>query len=65
MPGVEVMTGFGLPEEQVRAGVQAFRALADAGDGEVTDTVQRITGTSPVPFRRYAEGAASRGAWAG
>ena len=59
------MTRFGLPEEQVRAGVQAFQALADAGDGEVTDTVQRITGTSPVPFRRYAESAASRGAWAG
>jgi uncharacterized protein YbjT (DUF2867 family) len=62
---VEVMTGFGLPEEQLRAGVQAFQALADAGDGEVTDAVQMITDQSPVRFRRYAESAASRGAWAG
>ncbi len=61
---VEVMTGFGLPVEQVQADVEAFLALAATGDAEVTDTVERITGRSPVPFRRFADSAATRGAWA-
>jgi uncharacterized protein YbjT (DUF2867 family) len=61
---VEVMTGFGLPEDQVQAEVEAFTALAGTGDAEVNDTVERVTGRSPVPFRRYAESAAVRGAWA-
>jgi uncharacterized protein YbjT (DUF2867 family) len=61
---VEVMTGFGLPEEQVRAEARAFQALAAAGDAEVSDTVERLTGRPPVPFRQYAEIAAARGAWA-
>ena len=60
----EVMTGFGLPEDQVQAQVAAFTALAATGDAEVTDTVERVTGRSPVRFRRYAESAAARGAWA-
>lgn len=61
---VEVMTGFGLPEEQVRAEAGAFQALAAAGDAEVTDTVERLTGRPPISFRRYAEDAAARGSWA-
>jgi uncharacterized protein YbjT (DUF2867 family) len=60
---VEVMTGFGMPEEQVRSDARAFAALAAAGDAEVTDTVERVTGRPPVPFHRYAEAAAARGAW--
>lgn len=62
---VEVMAGFGMPEEQVRADARAFEALAGAGDAEVTDTVERLTGRPPVPFRDYAEAAAARGAWSG
>jgi len=62
---VQVMTGFGMPEEQVRSDVRAFEALAAAGDAEVTDTVERVTGRPPLPFRGYAEAAAARGAWSG
>jgi uncharacterized protein YbjT (DUF2867 family) len=60
---VEVMTGYGLPEEQVRAEAEAFRALAEAGDAVVTDTVERLTGRPPIAFRRFADDAARRGAW--
>lgn len=62
---VRVMTGFGLPHEQVLAEVAAFEALRARGDTRVDDTVERVTGLPARPFRRWAEEATARGAWAG
>jgi uncharacterized protein YbjT (DUF2867 family) len=61
---LRVMTGFGLPREQVLREVAAFEALRAAGDAQLTDVVARVTGRAPKPFRVYAEQAAARGAWA-
>jgi uncharacterized protein YbjT (DUF2867 family) len=59
----EVMTGYGLDRRQVLAEVEAFEALAASGDAEVTDTVTRVTGRTPVSFDAYAARAAARRAW--
>ena len=62
---LRVMTGFGLPREQVLREIAAFEALRARGDARVDDTVERVTGSPARPFRRWAEEAAARGAWAG
>jgi uncharacterized protein YbjT (DUF2867 family) len=59
----EVMTGLGLDEHEVTRQVAAFQALADTGDAEVTDVVERVTGRSPISFQSYARVAAQHGAW--
>lgn len=60
---VRVMTGLGLDRAQVLRQVAAFERLRAQGDARVDDTVERITGAPPRPFRRWAEDAAARGAW--
>jgi uncharacterized protein YbjT (DUF2867 family) len=61
---LRVMTGFGLPREQVLGEIAAFEALRATGDAQPTDVVARITGRAPKAFRVYAAEAAARGAWA-
>jgi hypothetical protein len=58
-----VMTGFGLPREQVLAEIAAFEALRALGDARPNDVIAHVTGRPPKPFRQYAEQAAARGAW--
>ncbi|ABS27933.1 NAD(P)H-binding protein [Anaeromyxobacter sp. Fw109-5] len=60
---LRVMTGLGLPRAQVLREVAAFEALRAQGDARVDDTVERVTGSSARPFRRWAEEAAAGGAW--
>jgi uncharacterized protein YbjT (DUF2867 family) len=62
---LRVMTGLGLPREQVLREIAAFGALRARGDSRVDDTVERITGALARPLRRWAEEAAARGAWRG
>jgi uncharacterized protein YbjT (DUF2867 family) len=60
---LQAMAAFGLPREQTQKEVEAFIALRDMGDGQPTDTVQRLTGRPPKDFEAYAAEAAARGAW--
>lgn len=62
---LRVMTGSGLPREQVLRDIAAFEALRAREDARIDDTVERVTGSPARPFRRWAEEAAARGAWAG
>ncbi|MFI6392007.1 NAD(P)H-binding protein [Nonomuraea sp. NPDC050547] len=49
-----VMTGFGLPEPDVRAEIEAFAALRAKGDAVPTDVVRRVTGRPPKSFEDFA-----------
>lgn len=55
----------GVPAEQTQGEIKAFTALRELGDGQPTDTVQRVTGRAPKDFATYAAEAAARGAWRG
>ncbi|MEV0585699.1 NAD(P)H-binding protein [Nonomuraea sp. NPDC050310] len=48
------MRAAGLPEEQVKADLEAFAALRAHGDAEPTDVVRQVTGRDPKPFETYA-----------
>ncbi|MFI6299728.1 NAD(P)H-binding protein [Nonomuraea sp. NPDC050790] len=52
-----VMTGFGMPEAEVRAQIAAFAALRDQGDAEPTGVVRQVTGRPPKSFEEFAKDA--------
>lgn len=60
---VAAQTAQGRNEEEARAEVQAFEALARRGHDEPNGLVQEVTGEPATTFQAYASAAAAGGAW--
>ncbi|MEV7073352.1 NAD(P)H-binding protein [Streptomyces sp. NPDC093990] len=59
----ERLTGFGVPEAEVGALVEAFEQLLDGRNAHLSDGVRDVLGRAPRDFAEFAREAAAAGTW--
>jgi uncharacterized protein YbjT (DUF2867 family) len=59
----EVLTSFGVPDEEAEFLVELFEALLDGRNAQVSDGVERVLGRPPRDFAEFARDAAAQGTW--
>lgn len=59
----ERLAGFGVPEAEVGALVEAFEQLLDGRNAYLSDGVRQVLGRAPRDFTEFARDAAAAGTW--